>query len=917
MKNLRLAVIILLIVSSGFFASAAIIKESESFTLKKDVYGPRQVIEGSLKIGLANESAGGIISLGEGNNISLLSFLNEASKIKKINFSCIPSNCERVHEATGGSYSKRDLSNSTFVIGPIITGRDIELKENVLGFALSADGSIKSCGISPVSVDILDDGSIDWQYLEPSEELCGGSPIVGSCYDIDADKKSFDITTAGYCEKINLPVSAKFKLYTMIKKNQGNGNLVMFLYDRKTGVSSQCDLSEPDTSAFVEQNCMVDFLVPDSGDSQDYYVCIKDDVSDNAYSIQGETAFPFCGYAGLPSGNNATVDFALFVSPTAIASFNMSKVINATEFGKTHDMTLSSYLQDYISKKYDGDCLRSCAVPIRVTTAIDLAAKDFFLSYCFQGGICQTTNNFFDIVKKPSIINMETAELPLIAANFSFAEYGEHNATLQIGQEIIGSKKIIIEKVPVIKNLLYINPQAAVATFFLIDAYSPKNNSLAKYELEFGDGSSESSPNDTISHIYTEMGAFNVKATVTDSEGLSSSKTFQVSIGSPRDILNRTIASKKSYLQAVNAQIAAAPSWYGGILEKEVDISGAEASIKDYENQFKAATSDTEYVDIMAKVKSLAVPSALYDLEVSRDYALSTDVNDISPEYVEKIGGGLYSKEDTEPMRDAIWNWQGENLAMVANSRIIGAMMDDGSKRDILTLIDFSIIPKVQNLSEVFFIIALPPSKLKFSTDYGQKELENAVGFDFKEFNGMEISFAVYGEAGLENLVAFAAPYLTELPAAIKEICNSNRECEPSLGENWKNCRHDCKPIGWAIFFSILALIFIGIIYIVLQRWYKTKYESYLFKNRMDLVNITVFTKKSLDTGMNEMEVREKLKNAGWTGEQIDYCFESLKGKRIGLPSIKFKFPKLKKKKEASETKKFEKISNFRTIPKA
>ncbi len=919
MKRLGITTLVIIIVFNSFFVAASVIKGLEPFKLSKVIYSPNEAIDGFFNISLANESGGSIISIGLNKSISLLDFLNRANSIKKINFSCTPPTCEEVHESVGSSYSKKNLDNGTFVFGPIITGRDIELRENVFGFTISSNESSKTCGVSPVSVDILDDGIIDWQYLEPSDELCGGTPIISSCYDINADK-SFDITSTGYCEKIKLPVSGKFRISALVKKNRGDGDLEMFLYDRNTGISSQCDLPEPNSTSFLEMSCMVDFLVPDSSDSRDYYVCIKDAISNNAYSVQAEISSPTCGYVGLPVSNNTVADFALLAQPTAIAPFNISKRIDSTEFENTHDYTLSSYLQEYINQKYNGDCLRSCIIPVKITTAINVAVKDLFLSYCFQGGICQTTNRIFNTKKTPPLISMEAAALPLSAANFSIEKYGDYRITLKIGEEIIGSMNISVEKVPVIKNILYIKPQAAVPTFFLIEAYSPKNNSLESYEVEFGDGSSETSKNSSVSHTYTEVGVYNVRVTVTDSEGLSSSRTFSVMIGAPKEILNDTLIIKKNALKNITSIIESMPLWYREVFEKELNLVGLEGEIKNYENQFNSATSDASYVDIMTRLKSLAVPATIYNSEVIISLPIIADVGDITPQDIESLDGGKYEEEDGEFMRDSIWSWQAENVIISADSRVIGVVMDDNSKRDIITLIDLSIFPKSgANISELYLVIALPPEKLKFDIDYKQRDLSSAVGFKFNDFTGKRISFAFYGKTRLEDLVVFASPRFSELPTPIKVVCNINGKCEE--GENWRNCRQDCKPIWRAIVFSIVSLIIIGAVYLILQKWYKTKYESYLFKNRLDLVNITIFIKKSLNAGMSEKDIREKLKNAGWTSEQIDYCFKSIKGKIVGLLGMRFLFPKRKKEKREApantEAKRVERISSFRTIPKA
>jgi hypothetical protein len=59
--------------------------------------------------------------------------------------------------------------------------------------------------------------------------------------------------------------------------------------------------------------------------------------------------------------------------------------------------------------------------------------------------------------------------------------------------------------------------------------------------------------------------------------------------------------------------------------------------------------------------------------------------------------------------------------------------------------------------------------------------------------------------------------------------------------------------------------------------WYKHRYENFLFKNRNDLYNIVNFVKNAKNSGLSNSEIKEKLKKAGWTGEQIVYVLKKVK----------------------------------------
>jgi len=151
------------------------------------------------------------------------------------------------------------------------------------------------------------------------------------------------------------------------------------------------------------------------------------------------------------------------------------------------------------------------------------------------------------------------------------------------------------------------------------------------------------------------------------------------------------------------------------------------------------------------------------------------------------------------------------------------------------------------------------------------------------------------------DLVLFISPKFEDLGVEEGAVCNVNGKCEPEIGENSKNCRQDCKPLKTGIFLFVILIVFVFIAYFFLSWWYETKYESYLFKNRQDLANITLFISNALNKGLPEKEMREKLKKAGWTGEQIEYAVNKVKGIKMGMPSLRAGIRKKKKEREAGK----------------
>ena len=76
------------------------------------------------------------------------------------------------------------------------------------------------------------------------------------------------------------------------------------------------------------------------------------------------------------------------------------------------------------------------------------------------------------------------------------------------------------------------------------------------------------------------------------------------------------------------------------------------------------------------------------------------------------------------------------------------------------------------------------------------------------------------------------------------------------------------------------------IVYLILQEWYKNKYENYLFKNRNNLYNLITYIENTKNKGLKSKEIMEKLKKAGWNSEQRTYAIKKHSGKRTGMFEI-------------------------------
>jgi len=884
------------------FAKADVTPGLNPFKLTKTTYGAGDVLQGYVNMSFSSQSADEDIKITMNEaeqNLSVLNFLIKAGLKPDVNFFCTPKSCATAYETIGSSSESKKFEKGKTIIGGIVIGRNIQFKDDTLEISVRGEeGEAQTCSKSPLTIDVFGDKSVDWQYTEPGDSLCGAL-LPSACYVEDNNTKSFDITGNPYCEKIFLPVAGKFKLSALVKKNKGEGDLVLSLYDKRTGNAASCYPEEPNETSYAQTICDVSFSALSYAGAQEYYVCIKDDLAEGGYAIKGEITKPLCGTVGLPDGN-ATADFALFAQPLSIMQFNTTFTFNDYIFGNSHDDTLAKYIQDYISETYNGDCISGCLVPIEITLEQDTTIDNFTIRYSTQG-LQTSETRFFELTTKPTLIDMNMTSVSLEPAGFIAKGAGSQAATLFIGKLAIGSEQLLIERTPVIKSILQMGYDALTPIQFVVDVSSPKNNSITSYKWDFGDGSTETGTTNVTTHIYSSIGIFKLKLEATDSEGLVGTKTKDVSIGSPREVLNKTLVTKKSLLAQVNIQIESA-GWYKEMLARELEIADISDKLTKYEDRYRLAATDAEYLDIMAELNELNVPKTIYNKETIPSIPLVSNVNSIMPEYIEQLNGGHYDVSYTTEARNAIGEWNYKNLQTTMSSRIIATTKEDNSRQEIATIISMDIIP-ITEKDEIFFVILLPYERVKFQEEYGQQQLDGAIGFILRNATEQHLNFAVPGRVDPENLVAFGSPYLDELEIVPPKIeCNNNGRCEK--GENWRNCRQDCKPIWLSIFYMSLVLVSMYGLYIFLQKWYKTKYEGYLFKNRQDLHNMLYFVSSSLRRGKEEKEVIDELKKAGWSGEQVDYAIRKISGKRIGLPEIRLKIKNIKiAKKNASAPK--------------
>ncbi|MBD3252781.1 PKD domain-containing protein [Candidatus Pacearchaeota archaeon] len=863
---MRLTIILLavLLLIGSVSANITIGNNSHELTL---TYGPSQPIDGWINISLSDESAYSEIKFLD-YNASLFDILEKNS----VSYTCLPSNCKKGYSAVDGEASKTIYIEKGEYKD--IGIRIKSLKEingfTSLKFDLSSNQGL-SC-LNPLRIDFLNDNSIEWEATETTDELCVMMNPYGCFKEADSSQETLMLKENRYCEKINFPPRKAFRVGAEVS-GSGSAEFEMSLES-----GQKCTI---ETSEGGEINCDI-ILENELPDFTPMHVCIEPK-EDYGYKIKYEDNRT-CGYIESSMGQ-FDHDYPVFARPlkyAALGDFTFDE--NLIE--EQNMANLLSSIENYISSEYQGNCSEECIIPIRFHSGDyqDLTISDLALNYSMEGHP-HSVSLFYNLEESDPKLNTEFNKLSLNNLNFmSPSEIGEHDVELKIGEEKIFEEKINVAGVPEIENLYPVEVPAVIPVNFVV---TTENKGNFTYSWDFGDGSSEENLHkDSVMHTYPNTGIYDVVVRVSNSNG-ESVKTFNINVVPPVEYINYTISKQINNLNKIEREISALPDWIGEILKKEIKLEDTKAEIETQEKRYKEGfVGDEEAVQIMKTLMRLNIP-------VNFTKSASMDPSDFLPKAseldlasLETIGAG-YPDSPKEEYHDAVIKWLLENLGVTLESESYSLIFEDGSEQPLYSYLKFTLTPKT-DIGELYFIVNADPSKIWYHGDISYQDLGER-GSYVTFFDLMETSTVEFLYPGLitpSEIPVYISPYADEpqISGEIQVTCNNNGKCEE--GENYKNCRSDCKPWKWTLFWLILVLFLGFVVYIILQEWYKRHYESYLFPHKNELFNLINFMNNAQNQGLKKSEIYDKLLKLKWKKEQLEYAWKKLHGMRTGMWEI-------------------------------
>lgn len=894
-----MSVVIIFIFASISFVLAGIEFGNQSHFIETN-YGSSDLLRGWVNISLTDVSQDELIK-GFGNNITIFDFLtaNGISCISSTSCSCFPIDCEKVYSTIGDgvsskSYSMTPISNK--LIGIKLTGDISGISDFRFNISTNAP---KSC-LNPLRIDLLDDGIIDYEITELSDsEECDIDEPYG-CFNEEHSSSSAKVDKT-LCQAIVVPPIKGFKIGAIV---EGSGDAT---FKMSLDIGADGDDCQVTTSSGGEISCIVS-LFDDLIDYNEATVCISPDASypgaAASYNIKYEDN-ETCGFIEETGDSH---DFEIFAKPLKYDP--PLKIVIDKDIFLDDENYLNQMLSDYISSKYGGECNPNCVIPIRVYSGSSqlITIKELFADFTVNGLNLNEDEitSFYEIEKSPILLSSDFIKLDLSKSNITTpSEAGEHDLILKIGEETI-EKNISVSTSSNIKAVLPTSAVYLVPVKFKVLLTGSSAN--LTYDWNFGDNSTMTTKTNEVEHTYTKMGNFQLTLNVSKGSLWTKSKTITVKVQSPYDTINETLKEYDKRLDDITVALNLITSWIREKIAEKAKIQDLKDSITSIEKKYKSypESYDEEHRKLIKELLDLDVPYELGSETVIPTMKFFQKEERLDLTVIEEEYGGSFEVGMDEEYYKAINEWLGQNLDITFESKDYHLYSDSGEEL-IYTYIKMVLTAK-EDIDEFYMLLEGDPDYIYFKPgeDYGEEEIEGfgyGMTFEFKAGDIKTIELLYPSIVQVLDPPIFVSPEFRELniEPINKNECNGDGVCDE--GEDWKNCGVDCKPIKW-ILILLGILIFVAlVIYIVLQEWYKKKYESHLFKNRNELFNLITFMNNATTQSMSKGQIFDMLSKKGWNKEQLTYAWKKLKGYRTGMWEIPL-FKSMENKKVKEEIKK-------------
>ena len=818
-------------------------------------YGQSDTIRGWVNISLNGELSNSLFQDSRSNSVQLIDLLKQNSSST---YSCLPNDCSNGYASNNGEVSKTLNINrgQSKVFGLRFVGDITQV--NSVSFNLNSN-ALESCE-NQVSIDILDDGETDVVNNKVGLTSCSNLRTYG-CYNTNSVKEEYSISETPYCQKINLSNSQGFKIGAWIRKSSGARTLEASIYDDSSRVAS-CTLSAV-SGDVGEYSCNVNYPVTST---KEFSVCVSSVSGTGDYKIRGDASpVKGCGFFGIPVPFSTPGAYEIFAEGKGFAPVGNLQIANSLPDGKDFGSMAYNYI---ISKYGNSNCSPECVVPIKFTSGMNqnITLTGLSVNYQKTTGIV-AENKFYEVNQTPAKISSGFIPIYLNQGGFSVpSTLGLYKFSLKLNNKDIFSEDVNVSDVP---KILSLNPMSTASSYptDFTASVSPTIG-IKKFFWDFGDNKTQVTTTGTARYTYTAIGNYKITLTVTDTRDLSSSKTFDINVSSPKGLINTTLVKTRTNLDRIKTQTTNFDVFSQESINSVLSIDNTTQELAILETSYNSAQSEAEYSQIINRLLALPVlPKSISEGVVASSITFFPDKGNINLEALKNAAGGNYNPDDQDKYVDAVVAWNQENIdSRITFREFIGNY--DGDIRPVVRVFELNVVNK-GNTGDSYFLIMPKLENLGFEQGVLATEDQGYVSVDISDMES--ISFYTTEDVDFKNIPAFISPGIDRL--SIADVGSS------ILGE---------KQPKWVIL--ILVILFLGIVafivYIILQEWYRKRYENYLFKNRNDLYNIVNYIHNSKKKGMHNKDIAENLRKAKWSSEQVRYVMRKYAGERTGMFEI-------------------------------
>ena len=818
-------------------------------------YSQGDSIKGWINISLEDETIDSLFTDSFGNSISLIDLLELNVNV---DYECSPSDCENDYSSSNPETEKAFILNKgeSKIIGIIFTGNNFE---TISDFSIDISSTALESTRSQLYIDILNDGEFEWKSYQPSNNFYNEK---FGCFN--SPDETVLIYNQPYCEKINIPAAPNVEIGAyVIEETGGTVNFEVGICDENYISCNYCDVTAT-TSGRV--SCIFNEII----EKQDYFVCIntKSVTDNNKYKIDSETS-DSCGFA---SSQENKRDFKIFAKPGKFSTISEFTLDNNELQNSGSFIDLKFYLENYI-ERYGNSCSNGCIVPIKFTSSneaqtITLSGLSVFYT---TSGTPKEATAIYDLTEIPATITSDFQKINLDDANFSIlGNFGDSIIyTLDLNGEEIFSDEITIEKIP---QIISVFPKTVIAAFptqftVNIETFDSLGN-ITNHKWDFGDGNTETTIENKVTHTYNSIGTYDLKISITDSNFFTSSKAFNITVKTPKEAINFVLKNKLDDLNSVSLQIQSLQVFYRNSLNKILNLPEIETELSSLQQRNATAISDEDYVNIMKDLVKLQIPISVFQSEVVQSIKFFPNENAINLDVLKSIAGGDYTSETKSEYEKSILLWYLENVDAEITSKGY-SVIHDGTSSKILNFFEIKINENQGRRDSYFIMPEL--ENLNFKENYQEKQISNNYIYIELGSEGKVIEFSTTEDISFIELPAFISPSISELPVVSINLTDDEEKR---------------SKLSLIVLSVILAFVMGFIAYILVQRWYKKRYEDYLFKNKNDLYNMVSYIESAKRKGSKNKEIEKKLRKAGWKSEQVKYVMKKYVGKRTGMFEI-------------------------------